>query len=92
MNRRTKAQWRALFDEQQTSGLNATEFCRRESINPKYFSLRKRELSPSSLVRVVPSARLSEPDVKSIKIRVIEFDLPQSSLSESLDILLNSFK
>ncbi len=41
MTRRTKAQWQALIQKQQSSGLIAVEFCHREGVDAKYFSLRK---------------------------------------------------
>ena len=44
MKRRSQAQWRALFQQQQNSGLNAAAFCRSQGICPKYFSLRRRQL------------------------------------------------
>lgn len=44
MTRRTQEQWRQLIEEQQASGLNATNFCRDRQINPKYFSFRKQQL------------------------------------------------
>lgn len=43
--RRSHAQWRALFQEQAASGLNASAFCRARGVSPKYFSLRKQQLS-----------------------------------------------
>lgn len=45
MVRRSPMQWRALFREQQTSGQNAATFCRARGLCPKYFSLRRRQLS-----------------------------------------------
>lgn len=45
MTRRSPTQWRALFREQEASGLNASSFCRSRSLCPKYFSLRRRQLS-----------------------------------------------
>jgi hypothetical protein len=45
MVRRSPAQWRALFREQETSGQNAATFCRAHGLCPKYFSLRRRQLS-----------------------------------------------
>lgn len=44
MARRTREQWRGLFQAQVKSGLSATEFCRRRGINPNYFFQRKGEL------------------------------------------------
>ena len=43
MTRRTKAQWEALIEAHAQSGLTASSFCREHKINPKYFSLRRRQ-------------------------------------------------
>ncbi len=48
MTKRTQEQWLALFDEQQSSGLNNTEFCKTKNINPKYFSHRRSQLKPKA--------------------------------------------
>jgi hypothetical protein len=45
MARRSKAQWREIIREQAASGLNASAFCQARGVNPKYFSLRRRQLS-----------------------------------------------
>ena len=45
MTRRTQAQWRELFREQDASGLSPAAFCRARALCPKYFSLRRRQLS-----------------------------------------------
>lgn len=44
MIRRTSEQWLALFDQHKSSGLTQTEFAKQQSIDPSYFSLRKRQL------------------------------------------------
>lgn len=44
MNRRTKSDWQALFTEHKQSGLTATAFCLERNLNPKYFSLRRKQL------------------------------------------------
>lgn len=44
MKRRSQAQWRALFQQQQRSGQTAAVFCRSQGLCPKYFSLRRRQL------------------------------------------------
>jgi len=36
--RRSQEQWQLLIKEQQSSGLNAAEFCRQKGLNDKYFS------------------------------------------------------
>ena len=87
MSRRSKAQWRELISQQQSSGLSAAEFCRRESINPKYFSTRKVQLSEvgSSFVEVARSskAEVSMPP-RTIELRVIEIEVPSDCLSDVL--------
>jgi len=45
MVRRSQAQWQALFAEQAASGLTAAAFCRTRGMCPRYFSLRRRQLS-----------------------------------------------
>ena len=45
MSRRTKAQWHALFEAHEQSGQTAAAFCREHQVNPKYFGLRRRQLS-----------------------------------------------
>lgn len=87
MSRRSKAQWRELISQQQSSGLSAAEFCRRESINPKYFSTRKGQLSEatSNFVKVVQSSK-AEVDAtpNAIKLRVVEIEVPTDCLSDVL--------
>lgn len=90
MSRRSKAQWRELISQQQSSGLTAAEFCRRESINPKYFSTRKVQLSEaaSSFVEVVPPSKAAiETQPRMVQLRVIELELPLGSLASVLDQL-----
>jgi hypothetical protein len=45
MPRKTAADWQAVIEAQQASGLNAAEYCRQHHINPKYFSHRKQRLA-----------------------------------------------
>lgn len=49
MTRRSQAQWRELFREQDASGLSAAAFCREQQVCPKYFSLRRRQLSSGAV-------------------------------------------
>ena len=44
MTTRTRAQWQALFQHHQKSGLSSSEFCKQNNLCPKYFSLRKKQL------------------------------------------------
>lgn len=90
MSRRSKAQWRELILQQQSSGLTAAEFCRRESINQKYFSTRKIELSQaaSNFVEVVqPGKTVTNALPNMIQLRVIEFEVPLDILASVLDQL-----
>ena len=87
MSRRSKAQWRELITQQQSSGLSAAEFCRRESINQKYFSTRKVELTEaaSSFVEIVPPAIPAiDATPSTIQLRVIELEVPTDRLSNVL--------
>lgn len=90
MVRRSKTQWRELISQQQSSGLSAAEFCRRESINPKYFSTRKVQLTElaSNFVEIVPSSNAAiEAQSSTVQFRVIEFEVPLNSLASVLDQL-----
>ena len=49
MVRRSQTQWRELFREQEASGLNVAAFCREQQVCPKYFSLRRRQLSSGTV-------------------------------------------
>ena len=44
MVKRTEADWRALFEAHDASGLSAATFCKENKLCPKYFSLRRRQL------------------------------------------------
>ena len=90
MTRRTKAQWQALIEQQQSSGLMAAEFCRQQNLNPKYFSLRKKQLCQSSngFVKIAPLQN-PIPQAPSVKLRVIEVEVPGCA-SESLSVLLDN--
>lgn len=45
MIKRTPDEWHALFAAHDESGLSAAAFCREHRLCPKYFSLRRRQLS-----------------------------------------------
>jgi len=92
MTRRTKNEWCELIEQQRTSGLSAAEFCRINSINPKYFSTRKQELKKSAgnFVRVAaPGARPAAVASNGITVRVIELEIPSEAVSETLSILMD---
>ena len=92
MTRRTQAQWYELIEQQRESGLTAAEFCRRNAVNAKYFSLRKQKLKQEavSFVRVSPQVASSTSIAASgVKVRVIELDIPNGAIGESLTMLLD---
>ena len=90
MTRRTQADWHELIEQQRESGLTAAEFCRRNAVNAKYFSLRKQKLKQAgSFVRVgLPAVRPSAVAATGIKVRVIELEIPSNAIDESLGLLL----
>ena len=53
MAKRTPEQWRALFAAQSASDLSQAQFCKQHKLCPKYFSLRRRQLTGS---KEVPNA------------------------------------
>jgi hypothetical protein len=72
MTRRTKAQWRALIEAQASSGLTAAAFCREHGLNPKYFSLRRRDLSDGTNKRTssfIPVSAMKLPSGERITVR-----------------------
>ena len=85
MTRRSKAEWLGLIEAHQHSGLSAAEFCRRNQLDPKYFSLRRRELSKSkpAFIEVAPRAEMSA----DIRVRVIELTVPLTDLGSVLALL-----
>lgn len=53
MIRRSKEQWRLLFQQQTESGLSAAEFCNQHELCDKYFSLRKKQLLTTNFIPVI---------------------------------------
>lgn len=92
MTRRTQTEWCELIEQQRVSGLTAAEFCRRNSVNAKYFSLRKQKLKQAtgSFVRVsTPATEPSPVAATGVKVRVIELEVSGDAIGESLTLLLN---
>ena len=75
MKRRSHAQWRALFQAQQVSGLSAAAFCRGQQVCPKYFSLRRRQL--------MNRAELGAPKTASAFVPVV---VPRPSEAPALEV------
>lgn len=92
MTRRTKNEWCELIEQQKVSGLSAAEFCRRNSINDKYFSAQKQKLKKpaDNFVRIAASAARPVPvSNNGIKVRVVELEIPSEAVSETLAILMD---
>ena len=78
MTRRSQAQWRELFREQDGSGLSAAAFCRGRGVCPKYFSLRRRQLSSGAVsgdVAATTSAFVPVAVQRSIEALAVEVRL-----------------
>ena len=66
MNKRTPEQWQTLFAAQKASGLSQAQFCKREGLCPKYFSLRRRQLAQETISTKVSSPLITvQPPVSS---------------------------
>ena len=85
MIRRSKTEWLNLIDEHAASGLSAAEFCRRNDLNPKYFSFRRRELSQTApaFIELTPKAA---PQNKVV-VRVTEITVSLADLELTLSAL-----
>ena len=86
MIKRTPEQWQALFAAQQASGLNQAQFCKREGLCPKHFSLRRKQLvgadaiaaTSTAFIQAQPPSTASEYQVSlyyhGIEIRLAQVD------------------
>ena len=91
---RTQAEWQALIKDQQQSGQTATAFCNERGINPKYFSLKKKQLETATpkegFVRVTPPApKLSGITLSSGSISI---NLPPNCPSQWLAELVRALR
>jgi len=89
MKARTRDEWLSLFKEHKESGLNATEFCKGKSLNPKYFSLRRKQLlndEPKQAFVRASTVRSAPPKINPISLqgRFGILSLPDSTSPEWL--------
>ena len=83
--RRSEADWRELIEECNASGLTAAEFCRRNGLNAKYFSLQKAKLKNANKAFVaVQPATVREVRPSTVKLRIVELDVSLNELSSVL--------
>ncbi|NRB41043.1 MAG: hypothetical protein HRU20_21655 [Pseudomonadales bacterium] len=66
MKRKNADEWKKLFQEHKDSGLSAAEFCEKNNLNPKYFSVKKRRLGKSSSLFV--QAKLPKTSITNISM------------------------
>lgn len=68
MARLTQDQWRALIEEQATSGQTAMAFCAERGIDNKYFSTRKSQLFRPSSTRGFVAVTTTPTESQSIQL------------------------
>jgi len=90
MVKRSREEWRALFEAQAQSGQTAAAFCRAQGVDPRYFSVRKRQLSGAepkaratgfAHARVIPAVERLELVAGGVRL-VLPASLPVSYLAE----------
>lgn len=90
MVKRSNEQWRALFVEQAASGLSAAAFCKERKLCPKYFCLRRKQLSGEKakavkerpvFVQAKPKAASS---LSAVRLRYRNMELVFDSMSPEL--------
>ena len=102
MQRRSHAQWHALFQEQLASGQNMAVFCQAHGVCPKYFSLRRRQLlddaAPSKTIKVspfVPVAVQRPAETMALEVRLgdrLQLRVPSSVAPQWLATLLHALR
>ncbi|PSU45805.1 IS66 family insertion sequence hypothetical protein [Photobacterium frigidiphilum] len=100
--KRTPEQWLALFEEHQSSGLSAAEFCRRNDIHPKTFSAHKapwnKENKASTFVKVEAQTPRQRPSTESalspiqLSIGQLQLTLPANTEPHWLGLLLKGYQ
>lgn len=98
MKRRTPEQWRALFIEHEQSGLSAAAFCRERGLEPKYFSLRRKQLGARKGVEgasVFAPVSVTAPSAAMIEIQLngeVHLRVPTTVSPRWLSELLHQLK
>jgi len=95
MIRRTPAEWKALIQEQQASGLNQAQFCQKRNICPRYFSLRKKRLTtndkaPTGFVKVERVTAPRQIPALTLRCGPIELVFHQPVAPDFLQALIKS--
>ena len=98
MTRRSKAQWQALIEAFERSGMTGVAFCKEHGLNSKYFSSRRRQLLDGKVKaasRFVPVSISKPSSSERINLRdpsgaVVE--LPASISAQWLARLLHALR
>lgn len=87
MVRRSEAEWRSLFEAHANSGLNASQFCKEHNLNPKYFSLRRKQIleraskqKPSTFIKVQPPSEVST-GTSDVRLKIGRVELQFAALA-----------
>lgn len=76
MNWRTKSDWQILFSEHEQSGLTATAFCLERNLNPKYLSLRRKQLQTNNIDNAtspfIPVAMTASSNTSMVELQLNE--------------------
>ena len=79
---RSKAQWQALMDEFEQSGLSRKAFCEAQGINPDYFSQRRRQLQQETestgFARVAAESSPASTAAMQVRVGDAQLVLPMS--------------
>ena len=79
---RSKAQWQALFNEFEQSGLSRKAFCEARGINPNYFSQRRRQLQQETestgFARVATESSPASTAAMQVRVGDAQLVLPMS--------------
>ena len=79
---RSKAQWQALINEFEQSGLSRKAFCEAQGINPDYFSQRRRQLQQETestgFARVAAESSPASTAAMQVRVGDAQLVLPMS--------------
>ena len=100
MAKRTEQQWRELLQQHDDSGLTAAEFCRNNKLCPKYFSLRRKQLScdktdlavsaPQFIAAKLPTKKATDKNLITLKYQSCQLQMPVSVSEQWLAGLLKT--
>lgn len=94
MKKRTKAQWLELIQQQQASGQTQAQFCREHGVCPRYFSLRKKQLSQPEKAKPFVQAKRTLPvgngRFLTLRTATTELVLHQALSSQEIALLVKA--